>query len=201
MYRLIPKSKPRPKQTKCLLPRLRWPIFGNLSDIEVEIGMDEQGQPVRTQLFEHSIAAQPVSEPPASKLWIRSIDVLQITRSEEFEVESVNKDFEYKELLIDTKDGSPITIGEFVAQVHEHLNKFRRIIIEFKCLGIHGTFDDARLAQLGVSKDDFKVYFEYIISHSVVDKDVMSWGLVTYAEGEYGDMTLEEVLRTAKEQT
>jgi hypothetical protein len=198
MYRLIPKSKPRPKQTKCLLPRLRWPIFGNLSDIEVEIGMDEHGQPVRTQLFEHSIAAQPVSQPPASKLRMQSMDVLRITQSEEFEVDTVNKDFKYKDLLIETEDGSPITIGEFVAQTHEHLNEFKRIIIEFKCSLIHGTFDDERLARIGVSKDDFKVYFDHILS-DFKDENDMSCCLVTFAEGEYEDLTLEDVLREKNE--
>jgi len=130
MSRLIPKSKSRPHLKKSLLPRLRWPMFGDLSDIEVEIGKDEHGQPVRTQLFEHSIAAQPITQPPTSKLRMQSLDVLFITQSEEFEVDTVDKDFRYKELHIETEDGSPITIGEFVAQAHKHLNEFRRIIIE-----------------------------------------------------------------------
>ena len=201
MSRLIPKSKSRPHLKKNLLPRLRWPIFGDLSDIEVEIGKDEHGQPVRTQLFEHYIAAQPITEPPTSKLRMQSLDVIFITQSEEFELDTVDKDFRYKELHIETEDGSPITIGEFVAQAHEHLNEFRRIIIEWKCWRIHGTFDDESLARIGVSKEAVKVYFEHVVNSSFEDQDAddMPWGLMTFAEGELGGITLENVLRRAEE--
>jgi len=58
---------------------------------------------------------------------------------------------------------------------------------------IHGTFDDESLARIGVSKEDVKVYFEYITSSG--DEDDTSWGLATFSEGEYRGKTLEDVLR------
>ena len=183
---------PKLQSTKSLLPPMRWPMFGNLSDTEVEIGMDEHGEPVRIQLFEHSIAAQPLTEPPTSKLRIESIDVSTILQSRELNVDTVNEDFEYEKLLIETEDGSPVTIGEFVAQAHEHLNQFKRIIIEFKCLTIHGTFDDEDLARIGVSKEDVKVYFSHIRSYDLIDG--LEWSLSTFSPGEYG-LTLEDIIR------
>ncbi|KAG9198863.1 hypothetical protein G6514_009330 [Epicoccum nigrum] len=198
MYRLILRDKPGPQPTKSLSPCLLWPIFGDLSEIEVNIGMDEHGQPVRTKLFEHSIVAQPITQPPTSKLTIKSIDVLRILESEVFEVDTVNKEFEYEELLIETEDGSPITIGEFVAHTHEYLNQFKRIIIEYKCSLIYGTFDEERLARIGVSKEEIEVYFRYTVSQDW--NDGLEWSVVTVAEGEYPNTPLEDIILRVQKQ-
>jgi hypothetical protein len=164
---------------KNLRSRFRWSIFGNLSDIEVVTGIDEHGQPLRTPLFEHSIAAEPLTEPPVSKLRVHRVDVLHIIETNEFDMDINIEDLEYKTLIIETENGSPITIGEFVAQAHEHLNEFKRIIIELKCFRIHGTSDDERLARIGVSKEDIKVYFKYALSRDFTGD--LTWGLVTFA--------------------
>ena len=66
---------------------------------------------------------------------------------------------------------------------------------------IHGTFDDESLARIGVSKEAVKVYFEHIVNSSFEDQDAddMPWGLMTFAEGELGGITLENALRRAEE--
>jgi hypothetical protein len=155
-------------------------MFGNLSDIEVEIGMDEHGQPLHTPLFEHVIAAQLLTQPPASKLLVRSMEIIRIRNdySRGINIEGL----EDEDLLIETEDGSPITIGEFVAQVHEHLNNLKRIIIEFKCFQMYGTWNDERLAQMGVFKEDLKVYFERAASFDF--ETGLQFSVATLAEGE-----------------
>lgn len=90
--------------------------------------------------------------------------------------------FEYRDLLIDTEDGNPITIGEFAAQVHDFLNEFKRHILAVKWFCMYGTTHDARLARIGVSKEDLKVYFDHVTSNDFEDE--LWFFLVTKAEDE-----------------
>jgi hypothetical protein len=106
---------------------LRWNIFGALHDIEIVSGTNEHGQQMRTPLFSHPIATQSLARPPLSRVKINSVDV---TEAQAFNF--VSEDFEYTGLLIEHEDGRPVTVGEFVMRVHEHLNQFKRVITAMK---------------------------------------------------------------------
>lgn len=89
-------------------------------------------------IVEHPIARQSLVQPPQNRVEIFSQDALDARDCTTREPGTIPEDFEftqffeYTSLVIEHEDRSPVTVGEFVIQVHEHMNKFRDIITHSK---------------------------------------------------------------------
>lgn len=87
---------------------------------------------MHTPLFERPIATQSLGWPQLSQVLVSSIDV---TDAEAFNLSS--EDFQYKALVIKYKSGSPITSGEFVAQLQRLIIAFDKADIQAIDQGQH----------------------------------------------------------------
>ena len=148
-----------------LLSCLRWSVFEDQQEIKIASGINEHGQQMYIPLLEHHIAKQSLVQPPKSRVEILSKDVLE---AQHFSM--VPKDFEYKGLVIEHEDGSPVTIGEFVIQAHKHLNEFKDVITH--CNFFEFWFDLGKMSKdterLGV-----KVLFEEAASRNLEGRDAI----------------------------
>lgn len=121
-----------------LLDCLRWNILENPQETKIVSGTDEHGEQMYIPLFEHPIARQSLVQPPQNRVEILSQDALDARDCIAREPGVIPEDFEftnffdYTSLVIEHEDGSPVTVGEFVIQVHEHMNKFKDIITHSK---------------------------------------------------------------------
>ena len=148
-------------------------------------GTNEHGQQIHTPLFEHPIATQSLARPPLSRVRVSSIDVKE---AEAFNFAS--EDFQYKALVIKHEDGSPVTVGEFVTQAREHLNKFKRFIIaarkNYLSSDAGDGSTDAQATEQGQQKSlqELKVSFKDVKSNSW--EDHLTVNLYTFTQGESG---------------
>jgi hypothetical protein len=121
-----------------LLDCLRWNILENPQETKIMSGINEHGEQMHIPLLEHPIARQSLVQPPQNRVEILSQDALDARECTAREPGRIPEDFEftnffeYTSLVIEHEDGSPVTVGEFVVQVHEHMNKFKDVITHSK---------------------------------------------------------------------
>jgi len=108
-----------------LFDRLHWNVFGPLGDISVR---DDNNTLV--PFANHALVSESIAEPPLSRIVVQ-IDVCQQKHSMD---ETDEEEYRYQPpepLVIENMDGSPILLGDFVAQVHSFLNDNEQEI--YKC--------------------------------------------------------------------
>jgi hypothetical protein len=121
-----------------LLDCLRWNILEDPQETKIVSGTNEHGEQMYIPLLEHPIARQSLVQPPQNRVEILSQDALDARDCTAREPGRIPEDFEftnffeYTSLVIEHEEGSPVTVGEFVVQVHEHMNKFKDIITHSK---------------------------------------------------------------------
>jgi hypothetical protein len=168
-----------------ILLRLRWNIFGDLANIEVEEGLDDNGIERRSPLSSHTIATESLTSPPIYKLEMSSGDLDSFMfhgRSEEESPQTC--------MTSDT----PITILDFVTAAHAFFKQHevgirasrtpfadrgaehRKLVNKF----VYGTFVETE--DTGVHPD---FYFKGIWSNQK-GEDVGLVSLRTVATGEFG---------------
>lgn len=107
-----------------LLDRLHWNTFGPLDEISVRDGT------TLTPLSNHDIRFESVADPPISRLAI-----LIMACEEKHSFDEHDEEYRYqppKPLMIEKLNGTPITIEDFIAQVHSFLNANKDEI--YKCV-------------------------------------------------------------------
>ncbi|KAI8935725.1 hypothetical protein NX059_007245 [Plenodomus lindquistii] len=109
-----------------LLNRLRWNILANIESIEILTGTPNRFTTV--PLLGHPLADEPLAQPPVSQVEVRSYDILEQRAAEKMlEAEAEEKDVEHMPspdpLTIVNQDDSPITLGQFVTEVHAYLDR------------------------------------------------------------------------------
>lgn len=115
--------------------RLRWDVFGNFIDIEVE--NESSAGELEISAFEgHPITTENATDPSVSRIEVR-IDVLEWKSAEDEQEE----EFRYQPpdpLIIEHEGGSPITVGDFVTSVHAYLQENKAEIIAAKLSELSG---------------------------------------------------------------
>jgi hypothetical protein len=118
----IDESPDRMRQD--LLDRLHWNIFGPLSDVSVRDGT------ILSPLSNHGIRFESVANPPVSRLAIHIMPCQEKHAMDEHEEE--HRYQPPKPIIIQNTNGTPITLEDFVPQVHLYLNVNREDI--YKCI-------------------------------------------------------------------
>lgn len=110
-----------------LMFRLRWNISGPLDDIAIADGVDKNGTERSLPFASHPVADESLAEPPISRLHVSSIDV-----QEAIGFYTAPDDYRYQLLLIENADGRPISLKQFVTEVHIHLNEHKPLILDYR---------------------------------------------------------------------
>ena len=114
--------------------RLRWSILSSVEDILIETGLHQDGTEERCPFLSHPLAMEPLTVPPLNRIEVRSED---ISGAMHFHLAPEN--YQYEPHIIENADGSPVTIKDFVIQVHNYLCQHKDILIEYrKMVGFHG---------------------------------------------------------------
>lgn len=106
-----------------LLERLRWDVFGSLNDIQVK-----DPENFLTPFMGASIASESLASPPFTNISVY-IDVCEEKHSMD-EHEEEDRYAAPEPLIIDKEDGSPISLHDFVSQVHSYLNANKEEIMQ-----------------------------------------------------------------------
>lgn len=117
------ETSPSPPVVHCsdwlrydLLDRLRWEVFGSLHDVHVKDNIEDTLAP----LAGHGIAVESLSNPPLSNISVY-IDVCAEKEANDEHDEEVR--YHAPEPLVINKEvRSPISMYDFVSQVHAYLN-------------------------------------------------------------------------------
>jgi hypothetical protein len=132
-----------------LLDRLCWNVFGPLGGVSVRDGI------TLTPLSNHAVKSESLADPPVSRIAVQIDVCLQKYSMDETDEE----EYRYQPpepLVIEKLDGSPISLNDFVTQVHPFLNANRDEI--FKCedeLYTQPTKLEDGTMFVGVDPDDF----------------------------------------------
>lgn len=107
-----------------LFNRLHWEVFGPQSNITVQDGN------VLTSFANHAIGLESIADPPVSRITVR-IEVCENRSSMD---ETDEEEYRYQPpepLVIEKRNGAPISLKEFIDQVHPFLNANKDEI--YKC--------------------------------------------------------------------
>ncbi|KAH9863551.1 hypothetical protein J1614_009483 [Plenodomus biglobosus] len=110
-----------------VLSRLRWSILGSVEDIYIETELYQDGTDERRPFLSHPVAMESLTVPPVNRIQISSEDI-----SGAMHFHLAPEDYQYEPQTIENADGSPITIKDFVVQVHNHLNQHRDVIFNYR---------------------------------------------------------------------
>lgn len=151
----------RPKRTRLkicedLFYRLRWNIFAILDEIEIVTG--PYNSITIIPFISCQLANKSITNPPLSR-----IDEVCIAECWDRVDYRYGEEFRYKpppSLTIYNKDGSPITLGQFVTEVHAYLNLHAEELKTAKAL----TYGRARPID---STDRVPAYGEYYLPSNV----------------------------------
>lgn len=113
-----------------VLSLLRWSILGSIEDIEIETRSDQDGLEECHPFLSHPLAKESLTLPPVNRIQIISRDIFE---ARHFYL--APEDYQYEAKTIENADGSPITIKDFVIQVHNHLSQHRDIILNYRKMG------------------------------------------------------------------
>ncbi|KAF2276516.1 uncharacterized protein EI97DRAFT_433350 [Westerdykella ornata] len=124
-----PRRDPPGRVKEFIFSRLHWNVLGELSEIEVEDGVDENGTEKLSPFLSHPIAAESIAQPPVSVAYVHSSDI-----SAGVHFYMCTYGFEYKGFLIENTDGRPITVKDVVTGFHDHLDQpwHKQILITYK---------------------------------------------------------------------
>ena len=120
-----------------LFNRLHWDVFGPLSDITVQDG----NKNTLATFTSHAIGLESIADPPVFRISV-NIDVCQQKFSMD---ETDEEDYRYqppKPLVIENQNGSPISIKDFIDQVHLFLNANKDEIYKCEDENYYGADED-----------------------------------------------------------
>jgi hypothetical protein len=122
----VENYEPSPDRLRLdLLERLHWNVFASLEDIQVK---DEND--ILTPFLGHRIASESLANPPFTNI---EVNIERCTQKAALD-ETDEDEGPYEEpepLVIDKEDGSPISLHDFVSQVHGYLNANKEEL--YKC--------------------------------------------------------------------
>ena len=114
---------------RVLFYRLHWNIRASVHEIEIATG--PHGQTTNVALLGHAFANESIANPPLSRIEVGIEECLQREDLEaEWNDEGNDGDYDYHgdcdyqapaALVINNENGRPITLGQFVTQVHDYL--------------------------------------------------------------------------------
>jgi len=176
-----------------LLYRLRWNLLAPLQDIEITIG--PKNEETLVPLFDHLCANAPLSVPSRHRLEVLSEDIWTSHEGWHHGDDSPEPDCACKpppNLVIENADGRPVTLRQFVTQVHpylnEHMGKVKRALTLFqKDLPEEKTFLFKRAWNFNTK---LRVYLmlkrdaEYMEEHWATQLDFAR----RYEDGRFGDV-------------
>lgn len=182
-----------------LLWRLRWNVLAPVDDIEIATGPPDQITDL--PLRDHPLASESLADPPLS--CIDEISIGDFTAKLDREM-AVPKEWQFQPpatLKINNEDGAPITLGQFVREVHEYvgcnMDGIKNVKAEMygePCTDADGNH--GRINTFGrptILPDRIGMYFKRVWASNVggrVSVDVKLW-----TEGEFGT-TLEQFWAT-----
>jgi hypothetical protein len=175
-----------------LLFRLRWDISTPLEAIEIDDGLNKDGNERRKPFLSSDVAETSLADPPVSHVTIRLQDVRE---SQSFEMDSDKHP--YEPLTIRNADEKPITINDFVTQLYAHFQEHRAYIYRYQDtmwrLTTSGVVDFARHADVLNEKESAqpKLFFRWAFSR--ICEGTLAISVKTMIEGELGG-TGDEVL-------
>lgn len=169
-----------------LLFRLRWDIFADLNEIEILIGPPDQT--IAFRLFEHPFANESLVQPPISR-----IDKVCLEDCEEKRCLDENEEeYRYQPppgLTISNEDGSPITLGQLVTEMHAYFDLQKEEITRTKA-EIYGediVMPDGTIASyVTYGKPYLPPGIKFFCSqiHAVEIKEKITFSVKVFAEGE-----------------
>ncbi|KAH7076052.1 hypothetical protein FB567DRAFT_452497 [Paraphoma chrysanthemicola] len=178
-----------------LLWRLKWNLLAPVDDIEIATGPPDQI--TNLPLRDHTLSRESLADPPLSCIDEISIGDFSAKLDREM---AIPKEWQFQppaSLKINNQDGAPITLGQFVAEVHEYVGRnvdgIKNVKAEMygePCTDADGNH--GRMHTFGrptTLPDCIGMYFKRVWAYDVdgrVSVSVMLW-----AEGEFG-MTLEQ---------
>ncbi|KAH7065808.1 hypothetical protein BKA63DRAFT_524665 [Paraphoma chrysanthemicola] len=104
-----------------LLWRLRWNVLAPVDNIEIATGPPDQTTDL--PLRDHPLASESLADPPLS--CIDEISIGDFTDKLDREM-AMPKEWQFQPpatLKINNEDGAPITLGQFVREVHEYVER------------------------------------------------------------------------------
>jgi hypothetical protein len=97
-------------------------------------------------------------------------------------------DYQYDALLIQSTDGSPLTIKDFVVRVHAHISEHKRLIVNYKqATGRRNSIVPDTAEKLSTTEPG--LFISSVTTHFPEGKLLI--GVNCFLEGEYGT-TAEE---------
>ncbi|KAH6672074.1 hypothetical protein B0J14DRAFT_595060 [Halenospora varia] len=175
--------------------RLRWPLFGPLSDIMVmEDGADPQS-PLRP-LFgisqSHLLASELATEPPRMRMLV---DCSIVSCYEAGTSEPIPEP-----LIIESSGGGPLTIGDIVKKLHPYLSEMETVIREvfnsiaqFFFSGFGGKsctepYDPNDVFQVYVKEDEGDMDEHWVSNSKIVKAQQRRWPPNPNGAGNVGDV-------------
>jgi hypothetical protein len=168
-----------------LLFRLRWDIGEPLEHVELDDGFYKDGTERRKPFFSSDVAEVSLADPPASHMTVLLQDVLE---SQFLEMNSDK--YPYEPLAIHNTDGKPITIKDFVTQLHAHFNEHRAYIYRYqetmRRLSTSGKVDFAGHADVLENKESAQPTLFFRWAFSRLCEGTLAISVKTMMEGELG---------------
>ena len=172
-----------------LLFRLRWNLLTSLDNVEIAVG--PPGQTTYVSLFSHVLASEPLARPPLScidSVWIA--DYMDRGTGAYDRPEGTPSPAP-PALTVSNEDGSPVTLGQFVTQVHAFLNQHMDEIKTSKSY----SYGKAVMRDDGITSiehvegqaylpEDIAFFFSHIYATSV--DEAVHISVKVYADGESG---------------
>jgi hypothetical protein len=122
------ETSPTPPAVDCseylrddLLDRLRWEVFGPLDEIKIK---DMQHNTLTPFSKDDNIASQALWNPPSTKAPLKKLSVYIDVCEEKHCQDSHDEEYRYQSpepLVITKDDGMPVSMYDFVSQVHAYL--------------------------------------------------------------------------------
>jgi hypothetical protein len=166
-----------------LLFRLRWNVYRPLDEIKIEDGLHKNGTKRHRAFLSDSTASKSLAEPPLCSATVMAMDVLM---AKQFGLAPA--DYQYDALLIQSTDGSPLTIKDFVVRVHAHIREHKRLIVNYKqATGRRNSIVPDTAEKLSTTEPG--LFISSVTTHFPEGKLLI--GVNCFLEGEYGT-TAEE---------
>jgi hypothetical protein len=157
-----------------ILFRLRWDIGGTVEDIELDDGVNDDGTERRVPFMSSALVNESLADPPISHVSILLQDVHESQSFEYFDTK-----YPYTPLTIHNADKTPITIKDFVEQVHAHFAEHYTYMLRYQEAMNHSAVIAAR-----GNGTQLTLFFRWALSR--VCEDTLAVSVKTMMQGEQG---------------
>ncbi|KAH7091910.1 hypothetical protein FB567DRAFT_516113 [Paraphoma chrysanthemicola] len=164
--------------------RLRWSILGSVEDIQIQTGLRQDGTEERLPFLSHPLAMEFLTDPPVKCVTISLADVREAMHSY-----MAPDNYQYELQTIENADGSPLTIKDFVMQLHSHFGQHKDLILFYrKTIGFNhhppppGAIigPESRISYYTAGKHD--LFFKRAFASTFSDPLILN--IYTFLEGE-----------------